>query len=115
MKGKGIKAAALGVGIAGLGIVPTAAAHHSEPYCKYGTGVLPDNVTVEYNRWGEGCNGLKVTVDLGDRLVILSHGRSETSAHSEQASAEPSRSTEPSKKPKKRCKKRRKGGRCGRA
>lgn len=113
MRHRGI-ATVLGAGIAGLTLVPAAVAHHSEPYCKYGAGTLPDNITVQYKRWGEDCNGLRVTLEFGDgRRGVIFYGGDGTDGRSEDADP---RTEPPTKKPaeKKRCKKNRKGRRCPR-
>ena len=112
MRGRGM-AAVLGTGIAGLSLVPVASAHHGDPYCEYGARTLPDNVTVEFYRFGEGCDGPRVTVDLENgKQVVLFHSSRESGAGVQPRKAQAAEA-EPAKK-KKRCKKNRRGRKCAR-
>jgi len=58
----------VGAAAVASGLAPAAGAHHSEPNCSWGEGVLPNNmlirVSVEHPRMMEMCDGTRVRIRL---------------------------------------------------
>lgn len=104
---KSRKAGLIGTGFAVLALTPAAGAHHSEPYCYWGHGVLPNSdvlkVTVERDHFMQsGCDGTTVRVRFvdGRELVMVSRSDEERRA-AEQRDARASESQPAKAKPKK--------------
>jgi len=115
---KSSKAGLIGAGLGVLTFAPAAGAHHSEPYCYWGQGVLPKGdvlkVTIERDHFMQSeCDGTTVRVRLvdGRELVVVSRSDEERRA-AEQRDARASESQATKAKPKKA--KRRKGRKRGR-
>lgn len=69
----------LPTGLVAAGVVaclfaPTAPAHHSEPYCYWGKGVLPESelvtITLEHPRLFERCEYTRIRVRAGNRYQV---------------------------------------------
>jgi hypothetical protein len=105
-------------------LTPPAAAHHSEPYCYWGKGVLPETmllrVSLERDHYMQSeCDGTKLRVQLvyaGEYVVFMRDGQQAKPNHAESAPADQSKAKKAKKA--KRCKgkykRKRKAARCRR-
>ena len=102
------------------GLAPAAGAHHSEPNCSWGEGILPNNmlirVSVEHPRLMEMCDGTRVRIRLVGVGEFGGYRGSSQEQSDQQAREAPAEATgEPKRKGRKRCKGQKRGRTKGKA
>lgn len=105
------KAGFLGAGLAALTLAPAAGARHSEPYCHWGSGVLPNSdvlrVTVERDRFMQDeCDGTTVRVRRaggGELVLVLRSEHDRPNAERREATRGDAQPTSAQQRKSKRC------------